>query len=719
MIALLIKLTVLLAAGWVGAAMLRSQAAALRHLVWTATLAAALALAALHSLLPPLAVPIPGFHTLAAVGGPEPDTGLVKTSSASDDRAIRVDSRSVPDSAVLDSGAEATPAALPDARPLVLAAWLAGVIGVGAWWMLGHIGLVRLAARARPVTATAWRALLHDLLAAGGVRADVDLRHSTDVGSPVVWGVRHPVILLPESADDWSADRRRAVLAHELAHVARRDGLVNAMACIAAALYWFHPLTWVALHRLRIESERACDDLVIARGATGAEYAAHLLEIARGARSLRLAGLSAIGMARPTNLEGRLLAVLDEQRVRGEPRVRTRVLLASALVLGVPLLAASRAVPLAPADTTVRVASAGAKQPGSAIERTLDATNGERLTLDLETGASVTVRGWSEPKAQIRVQLGGRDWAQTRVDIARVDGGVRVHTWIETDDQIQSTSHAIEVMVPQRYDVQLDSAGGDLSLSDLEGNFEGTTGGGSLILSNIRGAADLRTGGGDIHVSDAHLSGSVTSGGGKVELSNVSGGLRGTSGSGPVIYRDAATDDGAGGKEGGMLHISRAGGDITLDDITDGAELETGGGDIRVRRASGDVEASTGGGDIDIRHVAGAVQAGTGAGSVHIEVDELAADGGGIAISTGNGEVVIELPANVAATFDLETAYTDNRGSKTRIEDDWAIPVTETDTWDDSRGTPRKYVRANGAVGGGGPLVKVRAVNGNISVIRR
>ena len=708
MIAFLIKLTALFAAGCAGAALLRSRAAALRHFVWTATLAATLVLAALCPLLPTLEIPLPGFQTLAGLRVESAtDTNLFQETFTSDRRPLRIDSES----------AQGSTGSIVAA--LLLAAWLVGAIGIGAWWMLGHIGLARIAARARPVTSIAWRALLDDLAAIARVRQEIDLRYSAEVGSPLVWGVHRPTILLPEHADDWSDERRRAVLAHELGHVARRDGVVNAMACVAVALYWFHPLTWVALHRLRIESERACDDLVIARGTSGADYAAHLLEIARGARVLRLAGLSAIGMARPTHLEGRLLAVLDDQRVRSEPRLRTRVLLALAVMIGVPLLTASRAVPLAPADTTLRLASANAKQSDSIIERTLDATNGERLTLDLETGANVTVRGWAEPKAQFRVRLGGRDGAQTRVDIARVDGGVRVHMWFDKDAQIQSTSNAIEIMVPQRYDVRLKSSGGGLSLSDLEGRFEGTTGGGSLILSKLEGAADLQTGGGDIRVSDVDLSGSVSTGGGKVELSNVSGGLRGTSGSGPVVYRDADASDGQAGKKEGRLHVSSAGGDIKLDEITDGAELETGGGSIRVRRATGHVEASTGGGDIDIGHVSGGVRANTGAGTVHIEVDELAADAGGITISTGKGEVVIELPADVAATFALETAYTDNHRGKTRIENDWDLPVTETDTWDDRQGTPRKYVRASGTVGGGGPLIKVHAVNGDIKVIRR
>src|SRR5206468_10016735 len=132
---------------------------------------------------------------------------------------------------------------------------------------------------------------------------------------PLTFGTLAPTIVLPASAADWTADRRRAVLLHELAHVARRDCLVQRVAALACAVYWPHPGVWFAARRLRIERELACDDRVLGAGAAARDYAGHLLELAH-ALGRAPAPATALGMARPPQLEHRLLAILDAARNR-------------------------------------------------------------------------------------------------------------------------------------------------------------------------------------------------------------------------------------------------------------------------------------------------------------------------------------------------------------------------------------------------------------------
>ncbi|HYR08922.1 MAG TPA: M56 family metallopeptidase, partial [Longimicrobium sp.] len=119
---------------------------------------------------------------------------------------------------------------------------------------------------------------------------------------------------------------RRIVLRHELAHVARADSLAQSLAAVACAGYWFHPLALIAAKRLRTECEGACDDRVVALGTQPWEYASHLLDIARGAREMGSPGLLSVGMARRSQLEDRLLAVLHVSRSRATPPRRAQVM---------------------------------------------------------------------------------------------------------------------------------------------------------------------------------------------------------------------------------------------------------------------------------------------------------------------------------------------------------------------------------------------------------
>jgi protocatechuate 3,4-dioxygenase beta subunit len=132
----------------------------------------------------------------------------------------------------------------------------------------------------------------------------------------MTWGSIRPVILLPAEAETWPIARCRDVLLHELAHVQRYDCLTQAIAQVACAAFWFNPLAWFAAARMRIERERACDDRVLGTGSRPSDYAVHLLAMVRELRSGRAAAIAAVAMARPSQLEGRLHAILDPHRHR-------------------------------------------------------------------------------------------------------------------------------------------------------------------------------------------------------------------------------------------------------------------------------------------------------------------------------------------------------------------------------------------------------------------
>jgi hypothetical protein len=154
---------------------------------------------------------------------------------------------------------------------------------------------------------------------------------------PIVCGVWRPAIVVPADAAHWSDERRRVVVLHELAHIKRRDCLTQSLAQLVCAAYWFNPIVWLAARRMRAERERACDDFVLAAGEKGPDYAAHLLDIAKTAQHRRMTPIVGLAMARPSQLEGRLLAILDPA-IRRSSTLYTRVAsLAFVLLVAVPV----------------------------------------------------------------------------------------------------------------------------------------------------------------------------------------------------------------------------------------------------------------------------------------------------------------------------------------------------------------------------------------------
>jgi beta-lactamase regulating signal transducer with metallopeptidase domain len=194
--------------------------------------------------------------------------------------------------------------------------WLAGAAFSLSMLFIGLARLARLAARSQKVVSGPWAETAARLSHAYGLRRPVLLLQSDHPSLLVTWGLRQPRVILPRSARDWPEDRVRIVLGHELAHIRRRDWLMHMAAELLRAAYWFNPLVWIACRRLRLESEKACDDAVLGLGIEGPEYATHLLDLARAFTQSRAAMFPAPAMARPSSLERRVRAMLNTHLVR-------------------------------------------------------------------------------------------------------------------------------------------------------------------------------------------------------------------------------------------------------------------------------------------------------------------------------------------------------------------------------------------------------------------
>jgi beta-lactamase regulating signal transducer with metallopeptidase domain len=147
-------------------------------------------------------------------------------------------------------------------------------------------------------------------------------------------GVRHPAIVFPPDAPDWPEDDLNRAIVHELEHVWRRDWIWHCLARTVCAVYWFHPLVWIAARRLAVEAERACDDAVLGRSDATA-YADQLIELARRLSAARKS--PALAMANRSDLSTRIGALLDAQQRRGRAGRMLLALAGVAAVIGVAM----------------------------------------------------------------------------------------------------------------------------------------------------------------------------------------------------------------------------------------------------------------------------------------------------------------------------------------------------------------------------------------------
>jgi HEAT repeat protein/beta-lactamase regulating signal transducer with metallopeptidase domain len=456
------KATLVFAAAGFLSVTLRRRSAAARHMVWTLALLSALALPALSVALPRWQLDLVRISPLPASGTELPASSSPLPASSSPLPAssfqLRAPSASLPAGSQLPVAGPQLPALNAERLASHLAS--SSKLEAGSWqqvailiWMLGAavilgrliLGLLAvqwMSRRTERVTDAPWLPLARRLAMELGVSPRITFLRSSRAAMPMAWGILRPSVLMPADADTWPAERLRIVLLHELAHVKRRDCLTHMLAQISCALHWFNPLAWVAARHVRTERERACDDLVLAAGTPGTAYADQLIEVARVMRSGRfpavLAGAT-LAMAHRSQLEGRLMAILDPSLPRsGVSRLRT---------VAATALFACAVMPLASVQPWTIAAREGAAAPATQ-------TQTEKTVASAQPAASPppAPRRYREPNSEIvqsavqsSVQNGIQGVVQGALQgsiqgaLQGVAAGVDAHAIANLQSNIQST----------------------------------------------------------------------------------------------------------------------------------------------------------------------------------------------------------------------------------------------------------------------------------------
>ena len=323
----LLKVTVVFGAALAATWLLRRRSAAARHLVWLSAATGAL-------LVPVLSFTLPGWGPVALTVPAEnvPAQSIEPVEEASEAARALLAQVAIRNSIVPTEHAESPEPVAPAAALITTpmeettdsGAWVWSIAGV---WLIGalvfaipvFVGATRIEfvrRKSEAVSSSSWLSLLAEVAQGFRLRRRVTLTQSSKGLGPLTAGVLRPFVLLPPSSGEWSTAKRRVVLLHELAHIKRLDVLTQWVAKLSCAVFWMHPLAWLAARQMRIERERACDDLVLAAGEEPMEYSRQLVEFAAQSRQPRWTATATLAMARPQELEDRLHRILDDERDR-------------------------------------------------------------------------------------------------------------------------------------------------------------------------------------------------------------------------------------------------------------------------------------------------------------------------------------------------------------------------------------------------------------------
>jgi beta-lactamase regulating signal transducer with metallopeptidase domain len=331
---LLVKPALVLGIACAIVALLRRSTAAARHAVWAGAIGATILLPALTLLLPPLRLGLPEIGRAAPAAdavqwNPRLERGAAELTGVPSGRELRETDGDGPDRVEWIT------------RGLFLL-WITGLLLFAGRRVAAEVRARRIVRRAGPMKNPRFRQLFTDIARSTGIRAG--LRKSEMLSSPAVTGLIRPVVLLPSGADAWSESDFRASVIHELGHVSRGDLTLNLLGDLAAMVYWCNPAVAWAVRRMRVESEAACDDLVLGSGAEPGAYAQLLLASAAAESTGGSPAPAVTGMARPRELESRLLNVLDPRVPRHPlPHWWTASLAALGLLVALPAAALTTA----------------------------------------------------------------------------------------------------------------------------------------------------------------------------------------------------------------------------------------------------------------------------------------------------------------------------------------------------------------------------------------
>lgn len=341
---------------------------------------------------------------------------------------------------------------------------------------------------------------------------------------------------------------------------------------------------------------------------------------------------------------------------------------------------------------------------------------GGDLIVDIENvGADVYIKVWSKLEVTVRAER-IRDDDLEYLDIEQDGNTVRVdfdpgysrHSYrsarfyinvpSEFNLDVGTSGGSVEVAGSIKGAVDLVTAGGNIEIDDVNGEVTLTTAGGNIVAGGVEGDARLRTAGGNVRIGDVAGDLAVATAGGNITVGNVGKNLGAGTAGGNIRCENV----------GGEAGVETSGGNIELGVVKGEVDASTAGGNIAVMGSTGETTATTAGGDIELENIVGYVKAVTAGGDITVELGPT--NEARSSMKSRGGDITLYLPANAKATIEAQIRIRDweHRGpGDYEIYSDFSAEEHETS---------KREVWARYVINGGGKVISIETVNGNIDI---
>jgi hypothetical protein len=343
-----------------------------------------------------------------------------------------------------------------------------------------------------------------------------------------------------------------------------------------------------------------------------------------------------------------------------------------------------------------------------AEEKHLTVSKGDKLVININYG-EVSITTWNKDELVFKSDLEndehqkGLEIVQTG-KIVKVTGGsngsdISISAPSDFNFDVRTNAGSVSIKGNVSGKVELKTSGGDIKTDNIYGSLDVSTSGGNVLVRNVKGGVKINSGGGDLSVGDIEGETVLKTGGGSVKVGKISKSLKLKTGGGNIsvagIGKDASINTG-----GGNISVDKSGGKI---------EMTTGGGDIRLNNPQEEIIAKTGSGSVYIQNASNKMNIFTGSGDAEIFCSSLYK--GNSEIKTNNGNVALNLPANIKATVTLKI---NNQGADDQEDSD--IDNIKSDFKLTTILKSENAINVTYQINGGGSNINVIVENGNFEL---